>query len=68
MFLLDTLNNEAYDIFIDNNEIKNAEVFDYITYTYQPKLEWKGSILDGVPEGALKTDASFDMTYKRCVF
>ena len=62
MFLLDTLNNEAYDIFIDNNEIKNAEVFDYITYSYQPKLEWKGSILDGVPEGALKTDASFDMS------
>ena len=62
MFLLDTLNNKAYDIFIDNNEIKNAEVFDYITYTYQPKLEWKGSILDGVPEGALKTDASFDMS------
>ena len=30
MFLLDTLNNEAYNIFIDNNEIKNAEVFDYI--------------------------------------
>ena len=62
MFLLDTLNNEAYDIFIDNNEIKNAEVFDYITYSYQPKLEWKGSILDGVPEGALKTDTSFDMS------
>ncbi|MEI0749596.1 hypothetical protein [Brachyspira pulli] len=62
MFLLDTLNNEAYNIFIDNNEIKNAEVFDYITYSYQPKLEWKGSILDGVPEGALKTDASFDMS------
>ncbi|MEI0604092.1 hypothetical protein R4K55_07695 [Brachyspira alvinipulli] len=62
MFLLDTLNNEAYDIFIDNNEIKNAEVFDYITYSYQPKLEWKGSILNGVPEGALKTDASFDMS------
>ena len=62
MFLLDTLNNGAYDIFIDNNEIKNAEVFDYITYSYQPKLEWKGSILDGVPEGALKTDASFDMS------
>ncbi|MEI0567749.1 hypothetical protein [Brachyspira pulli] len=61
MFLLDTLNNEAYNIFIDNNEIKDAEVFDYITYSYQPKLEWKGSILDGVPEGALKTDASFDM-------
>ncbi|WP_085168698.1 hypothetical protein [Brachyspira hyodysenteriae] len=62
MILLDTLNNEAYDIFIDNNEIKNAEVFDYITYSYQPKLEWKGSILNGVPEGALKTDASFDMS------
>ena len=62
MILLDTLNNKAYDIFIDNNEIKNAEVFDYIIYTYQPKLEWKGSILDGVPEGALKTDASFDMS------
>ena len=62
MFLLDTLNNKAYDIFIDNNEIKNAEVFDYITYSYQPKLEWKGSILNGVPEGALKTDASFDMS------
>ena len=62
MFLLDTLNNEAYDIFIDNNEIKNADYFDYITYSYQPKLEWKGSILDGVPEGALKTDASFDMS------
>uniref|UniRef100_UPI003F4C214C hypothetical protein n=1 Tax=Brachyspira catarrhinii TaxID=2528966 RepID=UPI003F4C214C len=62
MFLLDTLNNEAYNIFIDNNEIKNAEVFDYITYSYQPKLEWKGSILNGVPEGALKTDASFDMS------
>ncbi|WP_157146496.1 hypothetical protein [Brachyspira pilosicoli] len=62
MILLDTLNNKAYDIFINNNEIKNAEVFDYITYTYQPKLEWKGSILDGVPEGALKTDASFDMS------
>ncbi|MEI0528672.1 hypothetical protein R4J00_08490 [Brachyspira intermedia] len=62
MFLLDTLNNKAYNIFIDNNEIKNAEVFDYITYSYQPKLEWKGSILNGVPEGALKTDASFDMS------
>ena len=62
MILLDTLNNKAYDIFINNNEIKNAEVFDYITYTYQPKLEWEGSILDGVPEGALKTDASFDMS------
>ena len=61
MFLLDTSYNKALDIFIDNNEIKNAEVFDYITYSYQPKLEWKGSILDGVPEGALKTDASFDM-------
>ena len=59
---MDTLNNKAYDIFIDNNEIKNAEVFDYITYSYQPKLEWKGSILNGVPEGALKTDASFDMS------
>ncbi|MBW5394793.1 hypothetical protein, partial [Brachyspira hampsonii] len=45
MLLLDTLNNEAFDIFVDNNEIKNAEVFDYITYSYQPKLEWKGSIL-----------------------
>ncbi|MDA0053924.1 hypothetical protein OFR37_03235 [Brachyspira hyodysenteriae] len=62
IILLDTLNNKAYDIFIDNNEIKNAEVFDYITYSYQPKLEWKGSILNGVPEGALKTDASFDMS------
>mgnify|MGYP004486865139 CR=1 FL=1 len=62
ILLLDTLNNEACDIFIDNNEIKNAEVFDYITYSYQPKLEWKGSILNGVPEGALKTDASFDMS------
>ncbi|WP_300756914.1 hypothetical protein [uncultured Brachyspira sp.] len=61
IFLLDTSYNKALDIFIDNNEIKNAEVFDYITYSYQPKLEWKGSILDGVPEGALKTDASFDM-------
>ncbi|WP_300370016.1 hypothetical protein [Brachyspira sp.] len=62
ILLLDTLNNKACDIFIDNNEIKNAEVFDYITYSYQPKLEWKGNILDGVPEGALKTDASFDMS------
>ncbi|CRF33688.1 hypothetical protein BRSU_1602 [Brachyspira suanatina] len=62
MILLDTLNNEAYDIFIDNNEIKNAEVFDYIAYSYQPKLEWKGNILDGIPEGDLKTDASFDMS------
>ncbi|PTY40037.1 hypothetical protein [Brachyspira hampsonii] len=62
ILLLDTLNNEACDIFVDNNEINNAEVFDYITYTYQPKLEWKGSILNGVPEGALKTDASFDMS------
>lgn len=62
IFLLDTNYNKASDIFIDNNEIKNADYFDYITYTYQPKLEWKGSILDGVPEGALKTDASFDMS------
>ena len=62
MLLLDTLNNEACDIFVDNNEIKNADYFDYITYSYQPKLEWKGSILNGVPEGALKTDASFDMS------
>ena len=62
MFLLDKSYNKALDIFIDNNEIKNADYFDYITYTYQPKLEWKGSILDGVPEGALKTDASFDMS------
>ncbi|PTY39924.1 hypothetical protein [Brachyspira hampsonii] len=62
IFLLDTNYNKASDIFIDNNEIKNADYFDYITYTYQPKLEWKGSILGGVPEGALKTDASFDMS------
>ena len=62
MFLLDKSYNKALDIFIDNNEIKNADYFDYITYTYQPKLEWKGSILNGVPEGALKTDASFDMS------
>ena len=62
MFLLNEASTEALDIFIDNNEIKNADYFDYITYTYQPKLEWKGSILDGVPEGALKTDASFDMS------
>ena len=62
MFLLDTSYNKALDIFIDNNEIKNADYFDYVTYSYQPKLEWKGSILDGVPEGALKTDASFDMS------
>ncbi|MEI0581141.1 hypothetical protein [Brachyspira pilosicoli] len=62
MFLLDKSYNKALDIFIDNNEIKNADYFDYITYSYQPKLEWKGSILNGVPEGALKTDASFDMS------
>ncbi|ASJ22276.1 hypothetical protein BHAMNSH16_11760 [Brachyspira hampsonii] len=62
IFLLDTNYNKAFDIFIDNNEIKNSDYFDYITYTYQPKLEWKGSILYGVPEGALKTDASFDMS------
>ena len=62
MFLLDTSYNKALDIFIDDNEIKNADYFDYITYTYQPKLEWKGSIVNGVPEGALKTDASFDMS------
>ncbi len=62
MFLLDKSYNKALDIFIDNNEIKNADYFDYITYTYQPKLEWKGSIVNGVPEGALKTDASFDMS------
>ncbi|MEI0595817.1 hypothetical protein [Brachyspira pilosicoli] len=62
MFLLDRSYNKALDIFIDNNEIKNADYFDYITYTYQPKLEWKGSIVNGVPEGALKTDASFDMS------
>ncbi|MEI0529962.1 hypothetical protein R4I97_00210 [Brachyspira pilosicoli] len=62
MFLLDKSYNKALDIFIDNNEIKNADYFDYITYSYQPKLQWKGSILDGVPEGALKTDASFDMS------
>ncbi|WP_278847191.1 hypothetical protein [Brachyspira pilosicoli] len=62
MFLLDRSYNKSLDIFIDNNEIKNADYFDYITYTYQPKLEWKGSIVNGVPEGALKTDASFDMS------
>ncbi|MEI0610538.1 hypothetical protein [Brachyspira pilosicoli] len=62
MFLLDRSYNKALDIFIDNNEIKNADYFDYIIYTYQPKLEWKGSIVNGVPEGALKTDASFDMS------
>lgn len=62
MFLLDTSYNKALDIFIDDNEIKNADYFDYITYSYQPKLEWKGSIVNGVPEGALKTDASFDMS------
>ncbi|WP_028331071.1 hypothetical protein [Brachyspira alvinipulli] len=61
MFLLNETANEALDIFVDNNEIKNAKHFNYITYSYHPKLEWKGSILDGVPEGALKTDASFDM-------
>ncbi|MCZ9838835.1 hypothetical protein OFR22_13770 [Brachyspira hyodysenteriae] len=62
MFLLNEASSEALDIFIDNNEIKNADYFNYITYSYQPKLEWKGSILYGVPEGALKTDASFDMS------
>ena len=62
MFLLDISYNKALDIFIDDNEIKNADYFDYITYSYQPKLEWKGSIVNGVPEGALKTDASFDMS------
>ena len=62
MFLLNEASSEALDIFIDNNEIKNADYFNYITYSYQPKLEWKGSILDGVPEGAIKTDASFDMS------
>ncbi|CRF33681.1 hypothetical protein BRSU_1598 [Brachyspira suanatina] len=62
MFLLNEASSEALDIFIDNNEIKNADYFNYITYSYQPKLEWKGTILDGVPEGALKTDASFDMS------
>ena len=25
-------------------------------------MEWKGNILDGIPEGVLKTDASFDMS------
>ena len=59
MFFLDVNTDKALDIFIDNNEIKNSDYFNY--FTYNPKLEWKGTILNGVPEGALKTDASFDM-------
>ena len=41
--------------------LENKEYFDYTSYYHRPKLLWKGNIINGVPEGALKTDASFDM-------
>ncbi|WP_300716188.1 hypothetical protein [uncultured Brachyspira sp.] len=62
MFLFHKSRGNAMDIFFDNNEMKSVDYFQYMTYSRKPKLLWKGSILNGVPEGALKTDASFDMS------
>ncbi|PTY40205.1 hypothetical protein [Brachyspira hampsonii] len=60
ILLIDPLANTAQDIFAENGVV-NVYEFTYKTYKYEPKLLWKGKIVNGVPDGVLKTDAGFDM-------
>ncbi|ASJ20350.1 hypothetical protein [Brachyspira hampsonii] len=60
ILLIDPLANTAQDIFAENGVV-NVYEFTYKTYKYEPRLVWKGKIINGVPDGVLKTDASFDM-------
>ncbi|OEJ20075.1 hypothetical protein A9495_02420 [Brachyspira hampsonii] len=60
ILLIDPLANTAQDIFAENGVV-NVYEFTYKTYKYEPKLLWKGNIINGVPDGVLKTDAGFDM-------
>ena len=60
ILLIDTIANIAQDVFCDKDVVKVDE-FTYKSYSFDSKLLWKGKIENGVPEGALKTDASFDM-------
>ncbi|OEJ13577.1 hypothetical protein BFL38_02170 [Brachyspira hampsonii] len=60
ILLIDPLANTAQDMFAENGVV-NVYEFTYKTYKYEPKLLWKGKIINGVPYGVLKTDAGFDM-------
>ncbi|WP_295155106.1 hypothetical protein [uncultured Brachyspira sp.] len=60
ILLVNPIANTAQDIFSEN-DIVNVDEFKYKNYTFKPKLIWKGSIVNGVPQGALKMDAGFDM-------
>lgn len=60
ILLVDPSANTAQDIFAENGVV-NVYEFTYKTYKYEPRLVWKGKILNGVPDGVLKTDAGFDM-------
>ncbi|CRF32738.1 hypothetical protein BRSU_0993 [Brachyspira suanatina] len=60
ILLVDPSANMAQDIFAENGVV-NVYEFTYKTYKYEPRLVWKGKIVNGVPDGVLKTDAGFDM-------
>lgn len=60
ILLIDPIGNTAQDIFAENGVV-NVYEFTYKTYRFNPKLVWKGKMLNGVPDSVLKTDASFDM-------
>lgn len=60
MLIINQSNNIAEDIFC-NNDIVNVDEFNYKNYSFIPNLLWKGDLIDGIPDGILKTDASFDM-------
>lgn len=60
ILLIDTIANIAQDVFCDKDVVKVNE-FTYKSFSFDSKLLWKGEIVNGVPEGALKTDASFNM-------
>ena len=60
ILLINPIANTAQDIFSEN-DVVNVYEFKYKNYTFKPRLLWRGNITDGVPEGALKTDASFNM-------
>lgn len=60
ILLIDYSANTAWDIF-SYNQVVNVDQFTYKSYSFKPVLLWKGNIKNGLPEGALKTDAGFDM-------
>ena len=60
ILLVDPNVNTAQDIFAENGVV-NVYEFAYKTYKYNPRVVWKGKIINGVPDGVLKTDAGFDM-------